>query len=151
MAHIHDLIDFTIGVYIVHKNKVLLVDHKALKMWLPIGGHIELDEDPDQAALREAKEESGLDIEIVAEKGEVENQIVKPLFRPEVLNIHSITKTHRHIGLFYFAKAITSEVILEDAHNQIKWFSKRELRDPKFSVPEDVQIYGKKAIEKIGW
>lgn len=151
MGHIHDLIDFTIGVYIVYENKVLLIDHKALKMWLPVGGHIELDEDPDQAVIREAKEESGLDIEIVAEKGSVENKMTKALFRPEVVNIHPITDTHRHIGLFYFAKSKTDKVTLENAHNQIKWFFKKDLTNPKYNVPEDVKFYGKRAIEKIGW
>ncbi len=151
MAHIHELIDFTIGVYIVYKNKVLLIDHKALKMWLPVGGHIELDEDPDQAVIREAKEESGLDIEIIAEKGLIENKLTKALFRPEVVNIHPITKTHRHIGLFYFARSKSSKVKLEDARNQIKWFSKSKLKEAKFNIPEDVIFYGTKAIEKIGW
>ena len=35
---------------------------------LPLGGHIELHEDPEQAALREAKEESGLEVELLGER-----------------------------------------------------------------------------------
>ncbi len=58
MAHIHEKIDFTASVYIVFKNKVLLHKHKKLGIWLQPGGHIELDEDPNEAALREAKEEA---------------------------------------------------------------------------------------------
>ena len=58
MAHIHELIDLTVSVYIVHKNKVLMIDHKTLGTWLPIGGHVELDEDTDEAIEREIKEES---------------------------------------------------------------------------------------------
>src|SRR5256886_11095557 len=50
-----------------HKGKVLLIHHRKLDKWLPLGGHIELDEDPEQAALREAKEESGFDIELMGE------------------------------------------------------------------------------------
>ena len=48
MAHINELIDFTIAVYIVHDDKVLLIHHKQLLKWLPIGGHIELHEDPQK-------------------------------------------------------------------------------------------------------
>ncbi|RLS89050.1 MAG: NUDIX domain-containing protein, partial [Planctomycetota bacterium] len=60
MAHIHEKIDFTVAVFVVHEKKVLVIHHKKLDKWLPLGGHIELDEDPEQAALRETLEESGL-------------------------------------------------------------------------------------------
>ena len=68
MAHIHEKIDFTVAVFIVENGKVLLVHHRKLDKWLPIGGHIELDEDPEQAALREAAEESGFQVELVGER-----------------------------------------------------------------------------------
>src|SRR5437870_13414328 len=55
MAHIHEKIDFTVAIFVVHDGKVLLVHHRRLDKWLPLGGHIELDEDPENAALREAK------------------------------------------------------------------------------------------------
>ena len=53
MPHIHDKIDFTVAIFVVQQAKVLLVHHRALNKWLPLGGHIELDEDPEQAALRD--------------------------------------------------------------------------------------------------
>jgi len=68
MAHIHDKIDFTAAIFVVQDHKVLLIHHRKLNKWLPLGGHIELDEDPEQAALREAKEESGLDVELLGER-----------------------------------------------------------------------------------
>ena len=49
MAHIHEKIDFTTSVFIVRNGKVLLHKHKKLGIWLQPGGHIELDEDPNQA------------------------------------------------------------------------------------------------------
>jgi 8-oxo-dGTP pyrophosphatase MutT (NUDIX family) len=62
MPHIHDKIDFTAEVFVVHKNKVLLRFHDKYKFWASVGGHIELDEDPNEAAIREVKEEVGLDV-----------------------------------------------------------------------------------------
>ena len=62
MPHINNKIDFTVEVFIVYNNKVLLRKHDKYKIWLGVGGHIELDEDPNQAAVREVKEEVGLDI-----------------------------------------------------------------------------------------
>jgi len=61
MAHIHEKIDFTVAIFIVHEEKILLIHHRKLDKWLPLGGHIELDEDPEQAALREAHEELGIE------------------------------------------------------------------------------------------
>lgn len=57
MPHIHDLIDFTVAAYIVNNGKVALVNHLQLKRWMPVGGHIELNEDPEEALFREIKEE----------------------------------------------------------------------------------------------
>ncbi|MBE6715442.1 MAG: NUDIX domain-containing protein [Ruminococcaceae bacterium] len=57
----------TATVYIVNKNRVLLHKHKKYNTWFPVGGHLEKDELPHEAAIREAKEESGLDIEIFEE------------------------------------------------------------------------------------
>ena len=61
MAHIHEKIDFTTSVYIVHAGKVLLRMHDKYHMWSGPGGHVDLHEDPNQAAVRECKEEVGLD------------------------------------------------------------------------------------------
>ncbi|KKW08407.1 MAG: NUDIX hydrolase [Parcubacteria group bacterium GW2011_GWA1_49_26] len=53
MSHIHELIDWTVVAYVVHGEKVLMVYHRELQKWLPLGGHIELNEDPDEALMRE--------------------------------------------------------------------------------------------------
>lgn len=50
----------TATVYIINESKVLLHNHKKYNTLFPVGGHIEADELPHEAALREAYEESGL-------------------------------------------------------------------------------------------
>jgi ADP-ribose pyrophosphatase YjhB (NUDIX family) len=60
--------DFTVEAFVVHHNRVLLIYHKQLQKWLPLGGHIELNEDPEQALVREITEESGLEVEILSQK-----------------------------------------------------------------------------------
>jgi ADP-ribose pyrophosphatase YjhB (NUDIX family) len=47
---------FTVSVFIVHKDKVLLHLHKKAKKILPLGGHIEINELPEEACIREAIE-----------------------------------------------------------------------------------------------
>jgi ADP-ribose pyrophosphatase YjhB (NUDIX family) len=150
MPHINELIDFTVVVYIVYNSKVLLVNHKQLKKWLPLGGHIELDEDPEEAAIREAKEESGLDIEIVAEKPNIKDPLNKMLFRPEYLDIHKVGGNHQHVGIVYFAKVTSGEVKLAELeHNQIGWFSLEELESSKLKLGNAIKFYAKKALEKL--
>ena len=72
--------------------------------WLPLGGHIELDEDPEQAALREAKEESGLDVELLGERPPTTSPGTRALIAPRFLDIHRINDTHEHIGMIYWAR-----------------------------------------------
>ena len=56
---------FTASAYIVHDGKVLLHRHKKIGLLLPLGGYIEEGELPEEAVVREIKEESGLDIELI--------------------------------------------------------------------------------------
>ena len=104
MAHIHEKIDFTVAIFVVHDEKILLIHHRKLDKWLPLGGHIELDEDPEQAALREAKEESGLDVELLGERPPTTSPGTRALIAPRFLDIHRINDTHEHIGMIYWAR-----------------------------------------------
>ena len=55
----------TATVYVVNNDEVLLHQHKKYKTWFPLGGHIEANEFPHEAAIREVREESGLDVILV--------------------------------------------------------------------------------------
>jgi 8-oxo-dGTP pyrophosphatase MutT (NUDIX family) len=150
MSHIHKLIDYVVSVYIVFKDKVLFIHHKKLNKWLPIGGHIELDEDPEEALFREVKEECGLKISILGEKPKIKSKGTKILYSPIFLNIHKISDTHKHIGLCYFAKAKTDKIILnKKEHNRISWFNKKDLNDPKLKLDKVVKFYAKEALKKL--
>ncbi|HEX6160523.1 MAG TPA: NUDIX domain-containing protein, partial [Thermoanaerobaculia bacterium] len=52
---------FTASVYIIDDGgRLLLHHHRRLNLWLQMGGHVEPEEHPHTAALREGAEESGL-------------------------------------------------------------------------------------------
>jgi len=40
MPHIHEKIDFTVAIFVVNAGQVLLIHHRQLDKWLPLGGHI---------------------------------------------------------------------------------------------------------------
>ena len=122
MAHIHEKIDFTTCIFVFHEAKVLLIHHRKLNKWLPLGGHVELDEDPEQAALREAKEESGLEVELLGDRPPTTESGTRALIAPRFLDIHRITETHEHIGMFYWARPKSgSATLAAEEHHVIRW------------------------------
>ena len=153
MSHIHEKIDFTADVFVVHNNKVLVRRHDKYDKWLAVGGHIELDENPNQAAIREVKEEVGLDIKLVDERPQfnTERNEYTELISPRYMNIHDINPTHQHISLVYFAKSDSDEVVDEGREKSkgCKWFTKEELEKNEEGLSESIRFYALKALEEV--
>lgn len=98
--------DFTVAVFVVLEGRVLLHLHGKLGKWLPPGGHIEPDELPDQAAVREVEEESGLVVELIGPRGIPEDypDETTQLTVPAGVQLERIAPDHEHIDLVYFAR-----------------------------------------------
>ena len=156
MAHIHEKIDFTVANFVVHDEKILLIHHRQLNKWLPLGGHVELDEDPEQAALREAKEESGLEVELLGERPPTTGPDTRALIAPRFLDIHRITDTHEHIGMMYWARpkrvggtpAVATKLATAE-HHDIRWCSVVELDKLQPPMSDAVKWYCHAAIREI--
>jgi 8-oxo-dGTP pyrophosphatase MutT (NUDIX family) len=168
MAHIHEKIDFTVAIFVVHAGKILLIHHRQLAKWLPLGGHIELDEDPEQAALREAWEESGLDVELLGERPPTTSPGTRALLAPRFLDIHRINDTHEHIGLLYWARprsgtgvspvssgsparqdACATATLATAEHHDIRWCAIDELEKLSPPMTDAVKWYCRQAISEI--
>ena len=150
MPHIHEQIDFTVAIFVVHEGRVLLVHHRQLDKWLPVGGHIELDEDPEMAALREAREESGLEVELIGERPPTTEPGTRALIAPRFLDIHRITGTHEHIGMIYWARPRNGSLTLANAeHHDIQWCSAADLESLRPPLSNAVKWYCRKAIEEM--
>jgi 8-oxo-dGTP pyrophosphatase MutT (NUDIX family) len=151
MAHIHEKIDFAVAILVVKNGRVLMILHRNLGKWLPLGGHVELDEEPEIAALREAKEESGLEVELVGERPPTTGPGVRALITPRFMDIHRITDTHEHVGLVYFARPKGGDLALaEEEHHDIRWVSAEELDQLEPPISPSVRWYCLKAIEELG-
>ena len=151
MPHIHEKIDFTVAIFIVHEGKILLIHHRKLNKWLPIGGHIELDEDPEIAALREAREEAGFDVVLVGDRPPTTEPGTRALIAPRFLDIHRISDTHEHIGMIYWArpKASSDAKCAEEEHHAIRWCTKADLDTLQPPMSNAVKWYCCKAIEEL--
>jgi 8-oxo-dGTP pyrophosphatase MutT (NUDIX family) len=113
---------FTVAVFVVWEGKVLLHFHRKLGMWLPPGGHIERDELPDDAAVREVLEETGVTVELVGERREDIKDPVQ-LHRPAGVQLENIGPGHQHIDLIYFAKPSGPTSIHQDySEDSVGWY-----------------------------
>ncbi len=156
MAHIHTepgQIDFVVNVFIVHSDTVLMRYHDKYDMWLVPGGHIELNEVPQEAALREIKEEVGLDVElysgnkIVAENGTGRlAQLIPPVF----MNIHDVSEDHRHLVLVYFATSKIDSVIQPENQEKTncRWMTREEIMTAT-DMEDTIKSYALEALKRL--
>ncbi len=123
--------------------------HKRLGKWLQPGGHVELDEDPNQAAIREAKEETGFDVSLVGaprllELEGNEHDIIPPKF----LNRHPYNDTHEHVDFTYFA-TITGGELKPEEGVEIRWFTKEDLEQEVVEMENTTRAYALAALLEL--
>lgn len=136
---------FTATTFIVYKKKVLLHFHKKLSMWLPVGGHIEENELPEDAALREIKEETGLVATLYNPDKQMGLSDVRQLLRPIHILLVDIENFHKHIDFIYYASVNSNELNPQDGETaNIKWFSADEIKD--LDARENVKALSLEAI-----
>lgn len=89
-------------------DRVLLVHHKKIGLWLYPGGHIDANEDPAQAAVREVAEETGIKAEVIATPAFAHPAVQSHPVPWAVIEMDVTDPTvgaHRHIDLVYVCRA----------------------------------------------
>ncbi|WP_280537317.1 NUDIX domain-containing protein [Halopenitus sp. POP-27] len=148
---------FTATAYIVNDGATALHDHERLGIRVPPGGHIDRDELPHEAAIREVYEETGLEAELVADRAGIEGPNGRSLPQPAHLLLYDINVDdagrvgHQHVDHLYFARvpsraidpAGSEEVDPDDWH----WYTPADLRTSDLDA--DVIDLGREAIERV--
>ena len=129
---------FTATAYILFNDRILLHFHAKLRKWLPPGGHLEKDETPPECAIREALEETGLEIEIIREEHLWLNHFNAASFeRPfmcllENIPEHNSHPAHQHIDFIYLARPIGGELSTQAISDTgARWFTHKEVIELK--------------------
>ena len=151
---------FTATVYVVDRSgdapAVALHEHDRHGLWLAPGGHVERDELPHEAGLREVREELGFDVELVAPRDDIESETTRSLPRPVHVQLADVNVTddgvgHQHVDLVYYAEAPHREIdprAGEQPADHWEWFTDRELANDQEIAPDVAEI-GRRAIESV--
>lgn len=121
-------------------DQVLLIHHNKLGQWLYPGGHIDPNEDPAQAAVREVREETGLHVEVITDPL-FHHPSVTSLAPPFAIIEMDVSDKkigpHRHIDHVYVCRPVHGELTPQLAEvSGCRWASTGELAELR--VPEEL-------------
>ncbi len=129
---------FCASAYIINpeNKKVLLVRHKKYNKWLQPGGHIEDNEIPEEAAIREVYEETGIKATLIGEHFPREDDLIRPL----AVQCNRKDNGDKMIDMVYVGKPNNPEnhLKMSSESNDVGWFSRHELDE--MPVFPDVKI-----------
>ena len=117
---------------IIHEDKILLTQRKGVPhIWELPGGKVEVNEEPSNAAIREVKEETGYEIEVISK-----------LPFSYSIKVNSYLQI---ILLCFECKLIGgSRLVAEKEVDDVQWFSINELPDIRHGSSSFVDYYKKR-------
>ena len=153
---------FTVSGFVSQGGHTALHWHR-LGLWLPPGGHIDTDEDPIEAVVREVHEETGIRAEVVPTASGYAYDHPRQLPPPVTIGVYDIPepgRPHQHIDLVYFTRPLAGQSLaLPEDGNGWLWVSEETLRNKEYlprpdgtggaTIPEDVRRLGLDAIAMV--
>lgn len=110
-----------------------LVWHPQFRRWMLPGGHVEDLESPAEAAVREVREEAGLDVELATAPGPaITDGVPVTVCRPLWLVEHEAPAEHRlpqsHVHMDHLYLAVARKVLPRaDPDHQFAWYAQSDL------------------------
>ena len=107
---------FTATVYVVEGGAVALHRHDRLGIRVPPGGHVDRDELPHEAGLREVREETGLEATLLDDTDDVGAPAGRALPQPRHQMLYDIDVhddgrvAHQHVDHTYYATVDDREI-----------------------------------------
>jgi len=124
------------------EGRLLLVREAETGLWQTIGGAIEPDESPEQAAVREATEEAGVVVELTGIRGVVGG----PQFRMTYPNGDLVS----YVPTIFDARVIDGEPRADgDETIDVAWFTTSQLADAALSE-FTIALLGDPAVAILG-
>lgn len=117
-AHDKNLLHNEVATFIINDNKQILLQKRSANKrfnpnkWALCAGHVDAHESLEDAALREIKEEVGLDVSL---------KKLHPFGEREL----TMGESNSHITYFYYIKSNKKEsdfIIQEEELSEVKWF-----------------------------
>ncbi|MCH7580097.1 MAG: NUDIX domain-containing protein [Chloroflexi bacterium] len=105
---------FTSTAFVVHQGRTLLHWHAKIQQWMPPGGHLDPNEDPVAGALREVREETGLNVELFSPTTAYDFAQPAQLLPPVTILVEDVEDEdgpHHHIDFIYFARPKEGEAL----------------------------------------
>ena len=134
--------EFLSTVYVVDRGRVLLTWNRKVNKFVPLGGHVEKNELPSDCAIREAKEESGYDIELINPREMQYSNMPQNLD----IQIDIIKPDHHHINISYLGRISGGKILdKSDEGTELKWFLAQEIANH----PEIFNNTKEKALKAI--
>lgn len=135
---------FSVAVYARRGERVLVIEHRRLQTWLPIGGELEAGETPLEAAVRELREETGLVAEWLPLAGALDG-VPPGLIGYEE---HPAGSKGLHMNFVFVARvAAEAEVVPNAEFEHFRWVDRVELDG--LASPLNVRQFGYVALDAV--
>lgn len=135
---------FSVAVYARKGDRVLVIEHRRLQTWLPIGGELEAGETPAEAAERELREETGIDVELAPLAGALDG-VPPGLIGYEE---HQAGSKGLHMNFVFVVEVPPdAEVVPNDEFGAFRWVDRAELA--ALASPLNVRQFGYVALDAL--
>lgn len=101
------------AVIVNNNNQLLLLQRRDNQKWAIPGGTLEYTESIEQCLLREVKEETGLNVEIL--------KVFKIYSDPEVIIEYLDGEVRREFNIVFLVKPMLNEIVIDDESIQYAW------------------------------